>query len=58
MPPGGGGEAAVCVQCLREGPYLSHSLQGNTLGPSALPGRSGVRLGPVLGLELRMDSLL
>lgn len=54
----GRGEAAVCVQCLREGPYLSHSLQGNTLGPSALPGRSGVRLGPVLGLELRMDSLL
>lgn len=41
-----------------KGRYLSHSLQGNTLGPSALPGRSGVRLGPVLGLELRMDSLL
>lgn len=38
--------------------YLSHSRQGKAPWPSTLPGASGLRLGPVLGLELRMDSLL
>lgn len=56
---GGGLPRGPQYECIQgRGWYLSHSLQGKTLWPSELPGCSGVRLVPVLGLELRMDSLL
>ena len=45
-------------RCLQGAQYLSHSRQGKAPWPSTLPGASGLRLGPALGLELRMDSLL
>ena len=47
-------------QCrrLQGAQYLSHSRQGKAPWPSTFPGASGLRLGPALGLELRMDSLL